>query len=125
MNAWVARDVRQLQDSTLGANVTGASISKQFPITAGGSKYLVVAIEVSGVTLGGGITAKLNSSLRGGTNLALVQAETVSITGNGIFYIKHIVDSDDDLLLPIGQITIDTGAGSAVTVDAVHIVQED
>ena len=53
---------------------------------------LVVKIKVSGVTVGGGITAKLQTGIDG----EFVDSKTVSISGNGNFYIKLLAAAAGD-----------------------------
>jgi len=87
---------------------------------------MVLAIQASAVTVGAGITAKLRTRI--GQQVA-VDSKTVAITGNGIAYIKLNVNIAADQthlpLLSIGELVVTTGAGSAVTIDAVWVIQED
>lgn len=124
MNAWIPNTVTLQGLSAIGASLTNAPISKKFPITAGGSKNIVVCISVSAAS--GTVTAKLRSSLGVGTP---VDAKTVSITGAGDFYIKLNNDVSGDQaylpLLSLGEVVVTTGAASSVTVTAVQTLQEE
>lgn len=127
MNAWIPRLVSLPQSPTVvGASATNTPISKAFTITAGGSTSMVVAIKASGVTAGAGITAKLRSAIGNNTP---VDSKTVAITTDGIVYIKLNVSISADQthlpLLSIGDVVLTTGAGSAATIDAVWVLQED
>jgi hypothetical protein len=87
---------------------------------------MVIAIKASSVTAGAGITAKLRSSI--GENTP-VDAKTVSIAADGIVYLKLDINISGDQthlpLLSLGEIVLTTGAGSAATIDAVWVLQED
>jgi hypothetical protein len=124
MNAWIPNTVTLQGLSAIGASQTNAPISRKFPITAGGSKNIVVCISVSAAS--GTVTAKLRSSLGVGTP---VDAKTVSITGAGDFYIKLNNDVSGDQaylpLLSLGEVVVTTGAASSVTVTAVQTLQEE
>lgn len=124
MNAWSPNSATLPNLSPIGASQTNVPISKKFPITAGGSKHLVVCITVSAAS--GTVTAKLRSSLGTGT---AVDAKTVSITGAGDFYIKlnNNVTADQAYLplLSLGEVVITTAAASAVTVTGIQTIQEE
>lgn len=127
MNAWIPRLISLPQSPTVvGASATDSPISKTFTITSGGSTSMVVAVKASGVTVGAGITAKLRTGI--GNNTA-VDSKTVSITANGIALIKLNINIAADQthlpLLSIGEVVLTTGAGSAATIDAVWVIQED
>lgn len=108
----------------VGASQTDLAISSTFPISHAGSLNLLVALQFSGVTAGAGITAKLQSSA---TEENWLDANSVSVTANGWFYIRiNIQVSADQAKLPLcnlGRIVLTTGAGSAATVDAIYIQQ--
>jgi hypothetical protein len=124
MNAWVPNTVTLPNLGPIGASQTDVPVSKRFPITAGGSKNLVICIAVSATS--GTVTAKLRSSLGNGT---AVDAKTVSITGAGNFYIKFNSDLLADQtylpLLSLGEIVITTNSASSVTITSVQALQED
>lgn len=126
MNAWIPRLISLPTAPVVGASATNIPISKTFTITAGGSISMVLAISVSAVTVGAGVTAKLRTSI--GAN-APVDSKTVAITSSGITYLKLNVNISADQthlpLLSIGELVVTTGAGSAVTVDAAWVIQED
>jgi len=124
MNAWVPNTVTLPNLGPIGASQTNAAISKKFPITAGGSKNIVLAIAVSAAA--GTVTAKLRTSLGTATP---VDAKTVSITGAGNYYIKLnsdvLADQTHLPLLSLGEVVISTEAASSVTVTSVQVLQED
>lgn len=127
MNAWIPRLVSlPLSPTVVGASTTNTPISKTFTITHGGSTNIVIAIKASSVTAGAGITAKLRTGIGANTP---VDSKTVSITADGIAYIKLNVNISADQthlpLLSIGEVVLTTGAGSAATIDAVWVLQED
>lgn len=126
MNAWIPRLISLPSVPVVGASATNTPISNTFTITAGGSASMVLAIQASAVTVGAGITAKLRTRI--GQQVA-VDSKTVAITANGIAYIKLNVNISADQthlpLLSIGELVVTTGAGSAVTIDAAWVIQED
>ena len=126
MNAWIPRLISLPNPPVVGAAATNTPISSPFTITAGGSTSMVLAISASAVTAGAGITAKLRTRI--GPQVA-VDSKTVAITANGIAYLKLNVSIAADQtylpLLSIGELVVTTGAGSAVTIDAAWVIQED
>ena len=109
---------------TVGASQTNLAVSSTFTISHAGSLNLLVALQLSAVTAGAGITAKLQSSA---TEEDWLDGNSVSVTGNGWFYIRMNVQvSADQAKLPLGnlgRIVLTTGAGSAATIDAIYIQQ--
>jgi hypothetical protein len=124
MNAWIPNTVTLPGIITIPASQTDVSVSKKFPITAGGSKNLVICITVSAAS--GTVTAKLRSSLGSGIP---VDSKTVSITGAGDFFIKLNSDLLADQtylpLLSLGDVVITTGGASSVTVTSVQTLMEE
>ena len=124
MNAWIPNTVTLQGLSAIPASQTNAPISKKFPITAGGSKNLVICITVSAAS--GTVTGKLRTSLGSGTS---VDSKTVDITGAGNFYIKLNSDVAEDQgflpLLSLGDVVVTTAPTSSVTVTSVQTLQEE
>jgi hypothetical protein len=124
MNAWIPNTVTLPGLSAIGASQTNSPISKKFPITAGGSKNMVVCISISAAA--GTVTAKLRTSLGSGTP---VDSKTVSITGAGDFYIKLNSDLLADQtylpLLSLGEVVVTTSGASSVTVTSVQSLMEE
>lgn len=124
MNAWTPNIVTLPGLSTIPASQTNAPISKKFPITAGGSKNMVVCISVSAAA--GTVTAKLRSSMGSGLS---VDGKTVSITGAGDFYIKLnsdlLADQQYLPLLSLGEVVVTTNGASSVTVSSVQTLMEE
>jgi hypothetical protein len=113
--------------TVLGASVTNRVISKEIALTSGGSQNLRIDLKVSGFTLGAGITVKLqHKSIDSWSDLAGANA-SVAITANGEFSITQLmVRSADQPNMPIKKqvrVLVTTGAGSAVTVDAIRVSQ--
>lgn len=125
-NAWVPVQIDLVPGTTLGASVSNSVVSKEFRITAGGAAKLVLALKASSVTAGAGITAKLQTAMNSYT---WVDSKTVSVTGNGEFYIKLLAEnSSDQTYLPLlskGRLVVTTGAGSAITIDSCYVLVED
>lgn len=124
MNAWTPNTVTLPGLSTIPASQTNAPISKKFPITAGGSKNMVVCVSVSAAS--GTVTIKLRSSMGSGTP---VDAKTVSVTTPNDYYIK--INSDVDTtagllpLLSLGEIVVTTAPASSVTITSVQTLMEE
>ena len=110
----------------LGASVT-AAVSKEFRISHAGSLNLLVGIKCSGLTAGAGISAKLQSSFYGQVQADWIDGNSVSLTGNGWFYIRmNVQTAADQAKLPLGDVArlvVTTGAGSAVTISDVLVLQ--
>lgn len=124
MNAWSPNTATLPNLQPIGASQTNVPISKKFPITAGGSKNLVICISVSAAS--GTVTAKLRTSIGSGTP---VDSKTVSITAAGDYYIKLNSDLLADQtylpLLSLGEVVVSTAAGASVTVTSVQSLQEE
>jgi hypothetical protein len=124
MNAWSPNTSTLPNLTSVAASQTDVPISKKFPITAGGSRHLVVCITTTAAS--GTVTAKLRTSIGSGT---AVDAKTVSITGAGNFYIKLnndvLADQTYLPLLSLGEVVVTTAAGASVTVSAVQTLQEE
>lgn len=118
--------LKNLASQTLGASAS-AVVSDTFRISHAGSLNLLVGLKCSGVTAGAGITAKVQSSILGGSDADWVDGNSVSITGNGWFYIRmNIQTSTDQSKLPlgdVGQVVLTTGVGSACTVNELVVLQ--
>lgn len=127
MNGWVSKDQKNDNVSTVGASQTDSVISKEnFSITARGALNFVVHVKTSSTTVAAGITAKLQT--RTNTQHAWQDSKTVSVTGNGSFFIKLQTNASGDQsflpLLAAGRVVISTGVGDTVDIDAVEILQE-
>lgn len=125
MNAWVQQDVTVASSQVVGASTTNQPISKEYRVTSWGALRHVVAIKCSAVTVAAAITAKLQTSVDGGTTW--VDSKTVAVTTNGVFYIKLLSDlAGDQTYLPLlntARVVLTTGAGDTATIDWVYSVQ--
>jgi len=114
----------ELPQSVFGASLTNNPVGQPFRVSHAGSLNVLIGIECSGVTAGAGITAKLQSSLTGSDWL---DGNSVSVTGNGWFYIRmNVQASGDQAKLPlgdVGRLVLTTGAGSAITVVSAYVSQ--
>jgi hypothetical protein len=122
--AYYPQECKLSNVTVIGASQTNTPISLTFSVSKAGSLNILVAIQCSAVTAGAGITAKLQSSVTGADWL---DGNSVSVTGNGWFYIRMNIEvSADQAKLPLadlGRVVLTTGAGSAATIDAVYVVQ--
>lgn len=124
-NGWSGSDYQLADTQSIAASQTNQVISKEFPISAGGSKNIVIKIKVSAATVAAAITAKLQTALNGDW----VDSKTVSITaGANDFYIKlNVQTAGDQTYLPLlnkGRLVITTGAGDSATLGAISVLQE-
>lgn len=122
MSGWSAQDYGIAQTS--GAVLANNPISKEYPITADGAKYCAIKVTVTGVTVVGAITAKLQTAI--GSDW--VDSKTVSITATGSFYIKILSEAAaDQSFLPLlnkGRVVVSsTNAGDVYTVASVEVLQ--
>lgn len=113
---------------TFAAGVTASPISKEFAISYAGSKNILVGIRATGVTVGSGITAKLQHSIVGTSGEeAWIDGNTAAITVAGWVYIRmNIENTTDQATMPladVGRVVITTAAGAAVTINEVMVVQ--
>jgi hypothetical protein len=125
MNAWSPNSAKLPNLVAVTASQTNVPVSKKFPITAGGSKNLVVCITVSAVT--GSPTVSLRTSIGTGTP---VVAKTVTVSGGAKdYYIKlnSNVDTTADVLplLSLGEVVATTSVGQAITITNVQTLQEE
>lgn len=125
MNAWVQQDVTLGSGQVVGASQSNIPISKEYRITSWGSLRQQIAVKASAVTVAAGITAKLQTSIDGGTTW--VDSKTVAVSANGVFYIKLLETvAGDQTYLPLlntARVVLTTGAGDTATVDWVYSVQ--
>lgn len=123
-NGWSPNEYKVGAIVTLGASVSNTPVSREFPIYSGGALNLVVAIDTSTTTVGAGITAKLQTAIGDGWE----DSKTVAVTTDDRYYIKlQTTATADQTFLPLlskGRVVVTTGAGSAVTIDAVYVLQE-
>jgi hypothetical protein len=122
MNAWSPNSATLPNLGPIGASQSNVPVSKKFPITAGGSKNIVICITVSAVT--GSPTVSLRTSIGTGTP---VVAKTVTVSGGAKdYYIKlnSNVDTTADVLplLSLGEVVATT---SAITITNVQTLQEE
>ena len=130
MNGLSPKEVRKANLQPVVGIVTATPISEDFGLSAGGSKYLRVDLEVSGVTVAGAISAKLQHRSPGGPFVDLVGANaTVSITANGVFSMTQVVDRAVDqpnmpLRKQVQVVLTTTNAGDEITINRVWLQQE-
>lgn len=123
MNGWAPNNVEIVK--TYSGVLTNEPISKEFPITAGGSKNMVIKVKASAVTAVGTLTLKLQSAL--GNDW--VDAKTTTISSAGSVYIRlNIEVAGDQTFLPLlnkGRIVLTTtNAGDSLALTSVEILQE-
>lgn len=108
---------------TLGASETDTVVSNSFNLSGEDSKFFLVRLDTSSVTVTNAVTANLQHSWDGGTTWEdLGSGSQVSITGNNSYQIEHdYAASNTSLAWPLARIVVTTGVSDACTVDAVYI----
>lgn len=104
--------------------VTGVPVTRPFTITEGGSLNFTLKLVVSGTVVAGSIVAKLQTAI----DSDWVDSKTVTITADGIYYIRfNIETTGDQTYLPLlskGQIVVTTtNAGDATTFTIIKSLQ--
>jgi hypothetical protein len=129
MNAWIPNTVTLQGLGTIPAAQTNYVISKKFPITAGGSKNIVVVVTLT-ASGAGTYKVKLRSSLGMMTPVDSKEA-TFAAPGAGaqVIYLKLNNDMSTDQqylpLLSLGDVVIETPAGVTTTNVVVQTLQEE
>jgi hypothetical protein len=127
MSAINVRDLRKINE-TVGAAETNLVIA-EFGADFESALHFRADLVCSSVTVGTGITAKLQHRAKGGSYEDLGSANaSVAITGNGSFSITLLVErSADQVDLPLRQgcrLVVTTGTGSAITFDTISVQQK-
>lgn len=111
---------------TVAGVQAGMVVSKEFRITAGGACVgLAVKIDTAATTVAGSITAKLQTAV----DSEWEDSKTVSVTGNGRFYIQLLSNRTADQqympLLAKGRVVIvNTNAGDTTQISSIDVLQE-
>ena len=120
MNGYPAKD--RAISKTLGASETGVAISQEVPVTAGGSRNMVVALKASAVT--GTVAFTLQTAVSD----SWVTVKAGSIAAAGWAYIRvNVQDTADLPVLPLlskVRVIATTDGGEALEVDKVYFLQE-
>lgn len=134
MNGWVPDTITLPNLGTIGPSSTDVAISKKFPISASGSKNIVVAVHVTQTGVGT-CDLKFKTSLGTGkfpgTNIDVpsfvTKTVTFTTTGQVLIRFNNDVNTDEQYLplLSLGEVTLSTPAGVSVVVNAVQVLQED
>lgn len=108
---------------TLGASETDTAVTKVFKLSGEDSKFLLIRLDTSSVTVTNAVTANLQHSWDGGTTWEdLGSGSQVSIAGNASYQIEHdYAASNTSLAWPLARVVVTTGVGDAATVDAVYV----
>lgn len=110
----------------VGASATNTAVSQVFRIWDSGRKNLRIKVTAASVTAATGITAKLQHA-SGFDATFITTTKSVTISGNGDFYLTLNVEVSGDQaempLMPLGRVTITTGAGDAATITSCKVMQ--
>jgi len=122
-NGWSPENYA-LPNNAVSGVVTNRVVSREPQLTADGSRNLVVQLKCSGVTVVGSISARIQS----GIGSQWEDAKSVTISGNGYFYIKLLENAAGDqtylpLLAKMRVVVTTTNAGDAVTFDEINVLQ--
>lgn len=114
----------------LSGIVTNYAISKEWGVTAGGSRGLRIDVKLSAVTVVGSIAVKLQHRSPGTSSYSTVASTngTASVSADGVVSLTMLdTRSADQADLPLKSmirvVLTTTNAGDAVTVDNVWIQQ--
>lgn len=108
----------------VAAGVATSDVSRWFNITDSGSRKIIVKLVATATAVTGSLTAKLQTSI--GSDW--VDAKTVAITADGIYYITLIdTKSADQTYLPLmckGRIVIvGTNSADTTTLTEIQVLQ--
>ena len=128
-NGYSPKDIKKIGLAPIAGVIANAAISEDAGLSAGGSIRLRLDIVVSGVTVVGSITAKLQHRAPNGAFEDLAGANaSATITADGLVTITQLVErAADQVNIPIRKqiraVITTTNAGDEVTVDNVWIYQ--
>lgn len=129
-NGLSPKDVKLAGLAPISGIVTNSAISEEFGLSHGGSLHLRVDLEVTGVTVVGAITAKIQHRSPGSSFADLAGANaSVSIAANGVVSITQAVErAADQANMPIRKmcriVLTTTNAGDQVTISKIYVQQE-
>jgi hypothetical protein len=122
MNGYPAKDRALGTSVVLGASLTNSPISQEVPVTAGGSRNMVVAV------LATAVTGTVDLMLQTAVSDAWVDVKAATISAAGYAYIRvNVQTTADQAVLPLlGKVRVvaTTGGGEALTVSNVWFFQE-
>jgi len=129
-NSYTPQDFRLVKPTkVLGASLTNEAISNEIGLTYNGSLNLRVDVVTSAVTVGAGITVKLqmrSGNFEAWADVAGANA-SASVTAAGTFSMRQNVEvAADQANMPLKKqvrVVATTGAGSAVTINEVRCSQ--
>jgi hypothetical protein len=109
----------------VGASETDTVVTNTFAMSPEDSKFCLIRIVCTSVTVTNAISAELEHSWDGGTTwLTLGTDDDVSISGNGTFEIEHNHENtNSQLTWPLCRVTVTSGVSDAVDVDAVYVTR--
>lgn len=127
-NSYSPVDMRKVRPSISVSGAASTVISNSIQLSAQGSLHLRIDVQVSGVTVGSGITAKLQmrsidedwADLVGANaSVAITTAGTVSMRQN----VEVAADQPNMPLKKQIQVVLTTTSGSVITVEQVRVSQ--
>jgi hypothetical protein len=130
MNGYAPKDIKVPGLAAVSGIVSALPVSADFGLSAGGSLHLRVDLDVTGVTVVGAISAKLQHRTPSGSFADLAGANaSVSITGDGTFGLTQLAErAADQANLPLRSqlrvVLTTTNAGDAITVSKIWLCQE-
>lgn len=125
-HAYLAKNVIKAGLTAVPQSQSNVPISENFQINDAGRLNILIAIVTGDVTVGTAITAKLQTSLDGGTTWK--DAKTVTLAADTTTYdisLNVQVTGDQTYLplRPLGRIVVSTGSGDTSNVTAVYVCQ--
>ena len=128
-NGYSPKDIKLDGLAAISGVVSNQAVSKDTGLTWAGATHLRVDLKVSGVTVVGSITAKLQHRAPNGSFEDLAGANaSVTISADGIVTITQLIErAADQANMPIRKqiqvVITTTNAGDEVTVDNIWIYQ--
>jgi len=122
-NGWSPRSIEIAR--TYSGVQTNNPISAEFPITAGGSRNMVLKITTSAATVVGTVTVKLQSAI--GSDWVDMKSTTIASAGS-VYLRLNIEVAGDQSVLPMlakGRVVLTTtNAGDSITLSGIQVLQE-
>lgn len=127
-NSYSPVDVRKVRPTIVVNGAASTVISNAIQLSAQGSKHLRVDVQVSGVTAGAGISAKLQmrSIDEAWADVAGANATVVISAAGTVSMTQAVERAADQPNMPLKkqiQVVLTTGVGSIITVEQVRVSQ--
>ena len=123
-NGYVIENILKNQTAVvIGASETDTVVSNVVRMTGEDSKFSLVRLDTSSVTVTNAVTANLQHSWDGGTTWEDIGSGVqVAITGNASYQIElEYSAANSSLSWPLARVVVTSGVSDAATIDAIYI----